>query len=153
MRKWLRVLRGMIGMGLTFSAGVGVVASLVAVVPWLLLGGGSGRELARLVVASALWAFPIGVTFSGVVALVARGRRFDELSLPRFAAIGAGAGLVLFGALATNAWHAWSLPTALGNAAIFVFLGGGSAVASLMLARRASASLEAGDTSPQLGEG
>jgi hypothetical protein len=143
----------MIGMGLTFSAGVGVVASIVAAVAWLVLGGRSGPEFARVAVASAIWAFPIGVTFSGVVSLVARGRSFYELSLTRFAAVGAGAGLVLFGVLATNAWQAWSAATALGNAAIFVFLGGGSAVASLMFARRADTSIEAGDETPRLGEG
>ncbi len=36
MPRWLRVIRGMIGTGLTFSAGVGVVGSLVAGVAWLL---------------------------------------------------------------------------------------------------------------------
>ena len=49
MPRWLRVIRGMIGMGLTFSAGVGVVASMIAVLPWLVLGGDSGREMIRMV--------------------------------------------------------------------------------------------------------
>ena len=151
MPRWLRVIRGMIGMGLTFAVGVGVVASMVAVVPWLLLGG--DPEIFRLVVASSIWAFPIGVAFSGVLALTRRGGSFDKLSLPRFAALGAGAGLLLFGVLALNAWEAWSVSNAIGNAMIFVFLGAGSATATLMLARRAGPALKSGDESRSLGEG
>ena len=153
MPRWLRVIRGMIGMGLTFSAGVGVVASMIAVLPWLLLGGDSGREMIRMVVASSIWAFPIGVAFSGVVAITARGRRFDKLSLPHFAALGAGAGLLLFGVLAVNAWASWSVTTAIANATIFVLLGGGSATATLLLARRAGHALKSGHESRSLGEG
>lgn len=153
MPRWLRILRGMIGTGLTFSAGIGIVASMIAVPAWLFLGGDSGRELVRLVAASALWAFPVGVAFSGVMATTARGRRFDQLSLPRFAALGAGAGLLLFGVLAMNAWDAWSVADAVGNAVIFVLLGGGSATATLLLARRAGPTLEPGDEPRSLGEG
>jgi len=143
----------MIGMGLTFSAGVGVVASMIAVLPWLLLGGDSGREMIRMVIASSIWAFPIGVAFSGVMAITARGRPFDKLSLPHFAALGAGAGLLLFGVLGANAWHAWSVSDAIANATIFVLLGGGSATATLLLARRAGPALKSGDDSRSLGEG
>ena len=143
----------MIGMGLTFSAGVGVVASMIAGLVWLLPGTEGGREMIRLVVASSIWAFPIGVAFSGVIATTARGRRFDKLSLPRFAALGAGAGLLLYGVLAVNAWHAWSTTNAIINAAIFVLLGSGSATASLMLARRAGPALQSGDDPRSLGEG
>jgi hypothetical protein len=141
----------MIGMGLTFAAGVGVVALMVAVLPWLLLGG--DREMIRMVVASSIWAFPIGVAFSGVLALTRRGGAFDKLSLPHFAALGAGAGLLLFGVLAVNAWQAWSISTAIANATIFVFLGAGSATATLVLARRAGPALKSGDESRSLGEG
>ncbi len=153
MPRWLRVIRGMIGTGLIFAAGVGVVASVVAGIVWLLPGSGSGIEMIRLVVASSIWAFPIGVAFSGFLALTARGRSFDKLSLPRFAALGSGVGLLFFGVLATNAWHAWSVPTAIANATIFVLLGGGSATATLLLARRAGPALHSGDESRSLGEG
>jgi hypothetical protein len=107
----------------------------------------------RLVIASSFWAFPIGVAFSGVTAITARGRSFDKLSLPHFAALGAGAGLLLFGVLAVNAWSSWSVTTAIVNATIFVLLGGGSATASLMLARKAGPVLKSGDESRSLGEG
>ena len=151
MPRWLRVIRGMIATGLIFAAGVGVVGSMIAVLVWLLLGG--DREMIRMVVASSIWAFPIGVAFSGVLAITARGRPFDKLSLPRFAALGAGGGLLLFGVLAVNAWHAWSVSTAIANLTIFVFLGGGSATATLMLARRAGPALEPGDELRSLSEG
>ncbi len=153
MPRWLRVIRGMIGMGLTFSAGVGVVASMIAVLPVLLLGGDAGREMMWMVIASSVWAFPIGVAFSGVMAITARGRLFDKLSLPHFAALGAGAGLLLFGVLALNAWDSWSVSDAIANATIFVLLGGGSATAALVLARRAGPALKSGDESRSLGEG
>ena len=150
MPRWQRVIRGLIGMGLTFSAGVGVVASTIAGLVWLLPGGGGGRELVRMVIASSIWAFPVGMAFSGLLAITARNRSFDKLSLPRFAALGAGGGLILFGVLAANAWHAWSLPTALTNLAIFLVLGSGSATATLLIARRARPELESGDETRSL---
>jgi hypothetical protein len=154
MPRWLRLIRGTIAIGLTFAAGVGLVASMIAGVVWLLSGTDkSGPEMIRLVVASTIWAFPIGVAFSGFLAISARGRPFDKLSLPRCAALGVGGGLLLFGVLAVNAWHAWSVADAIGNAVIFVVLGGGSATATLMLARRAAPALESGDESRSLGEG
>ena len=129
-------------------------ASVIAVPMWLVTGADSGREIIRLVIASSIWAFPVGVAFSGVLALTSRGRPFDRLSLPRFAALGAGAGLLLFGVLSINAWNAWSVADAIANGAIFVLLGGGSATATLMIARRAAGpALEPGEESPRLGEG
>jgi len=151
--RWLRVIRGMIGMGLTFSVGVGVIASAVAVIPWLLSGPGSFTEFAVMVVRSSIWAFPIGVVFSGVLAVTARGGRFEKLSLPRFALLGAAAGLIPYSLLALNAWSAWDTSQAIGNATIFMFLGGGSATAALLLARRAGSSLPPVDEPSSLPEG
>ncbi len=153
MPRWLRVIRGMIGTGLTFSAGVGVVASMIAGLVWLLSGSETGREMIRLVVASSIWAFPIGMAFSGFLAITAHGRSFDKLSLLRFAALGAGVGLLFFAVLAINAWDAWSVTTAIANATIFVLLGGGSATATLVLARRAGPALKSGDESRSPGAG
>ena len=152
MPRWLRVIRGMIGTGLTFAAGVGIVGSMASVLPWLLPGGYSGREILELVVKSSLWAFPIGVAFSGALAITTRGLPFDKLSLPRFAALGAGGGLLLFGLLAISAWQAWSVSTAIANATILVLLGGGSAAATLLLARKAGRALKSADASRSLGE-
>jgi hypothetical protein len=140
----------MIGMGLVFAAGVGVVGSMILVLPWLLSGGDSGLEMLVMVIKSSIWAFPIGVAFSGVLAIIGRGRPLDQLSLPHFTALGSGAGLLLFIALAVNARHAWSAADAIANAVILVLLGGGSATASLMLARRGGAALTSGDESRSL---
>ncbi|MEZ4411780.1 MAG: hypothetical protein R2910_02175 [Gemmatimonadales bacterium] len=153
MPRWLRVLRGMVGTGLIFSVGVGVIASVIAGVAWLVTGMERNVELIRVVVASAMWAFPIGMAFAGFLALTARGRSFEKLTVPRIAALGAGGGLLLYGVLAANAWHAWSLPAALANLTIFVVLGSGSATAALLLARRAGPALKPGDDPPRLGEG
>jgi hypothetical protein len=153
MPRWLKVIRGMIGMGLTFTAGVGVGASMLAALMWLIPGGSSDQELIEAVIKDSIIAFPIGVAFSGILAITARGRAFDKLSLPQVAALGAGGGLLLFGLLAVNAWQAWSVSTAIANATIFVLLGGGSATASLVLARRAGPALKPGDDSRSLGDG
>jgi hypothetical protein len=141
----------MIGTGFLFAAGVGAVASVFFGLDWLFTGG--GRESIQMVVASALWAFLIGTVFSGFLAITARGRSFDQLSLPRFAALGAGGGIFLFGVLALNAWDSWSVSAAIANATIFVLFGSGSATATLLLARRAGAELQSGDESPSLREG
>lgn len=69
------------------------------------------------------------------------------------AAVGAGGGLLLFGALALNAWDAWSISTAVANATLFVLLGGGAATTTLVVARRAAPTLEAPNDLTELGEG
>lgn len=150
MPRWLRVLRGMIGTGLTFAAGVGAVASAFFGLDWLFTGG--GPESIQMIAASALWAFLIGVSFSGFLAITARGRSFDKLSLPRFAAMGAGCGLLLFGVLALNAWDSWSTMAAIANATVLVLFGSGSATATLLVARRAKTELKPGDPSRSEGE-
>lgn len=143
----------MLGTGLTFSAGVGAIASLVGGIAWLLPGGPTLTELLIPVVGAIAWSFPVGVVFSGFLALTARGRSFEELSLPRMAVLGAGGGLVLYGLLAANAWSAWTVEAAISNAVILVGLGAGTASSLLVVARRAEHSLEAGDESPALAAG
>jgi len=145
------MLRGMLGTALTFSVGAGLVAALVAAVALLIPGGAAVRELFRLVVGSAIWAFPIGLVFSGFLALTARNRAFTELSLLRFTLLGAGGGLLLFGLLALNAWEAWSTQAALTNLTVFLGLGAGAAGGSLVVARRAASSVEAGEPPMALG--
>jgi hypothetical protein len=88
MQKWLRRIRGAIGMGVTWGAAwfaVGFVPRWVfgieSDLPFPLLFGGLG--------------FIAGVTFSGLLVLTEGRRRFDQMSLPRFAAAGAAGGLLL----------------------------------------------------------
>jgi hypothetical protein len=153
MADWLRLLRGAVKMGLGFAMGVGVVASAVTGIVWLLNGLTGGAQILRFAAASVLWAFPIGMAFSGFLALTARGRSFEQLSLPRFAALGAGGGLLLYGVLALNAWQAWTPLAAVVNLGIFVVLGAGSATATLLVARRARPSIDAREDPRSLGKG
>ena len=88
MRKWLRRIRGAIGMGFTWGAawsGAGIVLAVVtrfrADAPFPLVFGVLG--------------FIAGVIFSALLALIEGGRRLDQMSLPRFAGWGAMGGLLL----------------------------------------------------------
>ncbi|MBT8489247.1 MAG: hypothetical protein HKN72_13220 [Gemmatimonadetes bacterium] len=156
MPRWLRLLRGMVGTGLTFSAVVAAVSAVVAGVAWLLPGAMTSAEVVEMIfmgVRAAVWAFPVGVVFSGGLALSAKNRSFDELSIPRVSALGALGGLALFGVLALNAWSAWSTADAIGNLVILVGMGAGAAGGTLALARKAGPALEAGDEPARLDEG
>lgn len=128
MKKWLRRLRGAVGMGLTWAAawlGAGLVLLLVV---------GFGAADVPFPLFFGLLGFVAGVTFSGLLGMVAGRRRFDELSLPRFAAWGAVGGLLVAGAL--------TLATGLGEAILVVgpilaLAGAACAAGSLALARQA----------------
>ena len=98
MKKWLRRIRGAVGMGLTWAAGwalfgvlIGVTSILLPGLPWELLFEVFDAPLPALAVPG----FFGGVVFSTVLGIAGRRRRFDELSLPRFAAWGAVGGLLL----------------------------------------------------------
>jgi len=152
MPRWLSVIRGMIGTGLTFAAGVAVVGSMLGLVG-LLLGKLSWDDL-RMVAKVSVVAFLVGVGFSGMLAIAARGRTFDRLSLRYFTALGAAGGLLYFLFIAAaNGARVWSAWNAIGNLTILTLLGGGLAAATLILARRAGRALESGQESRSLGEG
>lgn len=100
MRHWLRRIRGAIGMGFTWAAAwfaAGFVPRWVFGVdsdlPFPLLFGGLG--------------FIAGATFSGLLVLTEGRRRFDQMSLPRFAAWGALGGLLLSGLFIRGASLGW----------------------------------------------
>lgn len=134
--RWLRVIRGVIGMGLTFAAAAAVFFGVLAVVSGLFFPGAED-DLPFMIIAGSVWAFAIGVAFSGVLAISARGRSIDKLSLPRVAALGAGGGVLLAGLLVAATWQEWSVGDALVPFVFLPLLGAGSATASLLLARRA----------------
>ncbi len=142
MKKWLRRIRGAFGMGLTWAAGWALVVVLMGVTTILLPG--TGLEIIfeaaddELLMAMVLPAFAGGVVFSTVLGIAGRHRRFDELSLPRFAAWGAIGGLLLslFPA-AVVASGAASLAQAALIIAPVTLLSAISASGSLMLARMA----------------
>jgi len=100
MGKWLRRIRGAIGMGFTWGAawsGAGFVLAVVtgfkADAPFPLIFGVLG--------------FFAGVIFSAFLALTEGRRRFDQMSLPRFAAWGATGGIVLSAIFAKAASLDW----------------------------------------------
>ncbi|HTE47351.1 MAG TPA: hypothetical protein VK636_19020 [Gemmatimonadaceae bacterium] len=152
MPRWLRVIRGMIGTGLTFAVGVGGVAAIAGALVWL--GGRiTGREVMEIAGKFSVVAFLLGVAFSGVLAITARGRLFNKLSLRLVSALGAGAGLLYWVFLAMNGGRNWSPRDAIANFAMLIVIGAGSAAATLMIARRAGSALESSDELQHLGTG
>jgi hypothetical protein len=98
MKKWLRRVRGAIGMGLTWAFGwaigglmIGVASILLPFLPWDVFF----RVFDAPLPAFAVPGFFAGVFFSAVLGIAGRGRSFRELSLPRFVAWGAVGGLLL----------------------------------------------------------
>ena len=137
MKKWRRRIRGAIGIGLTWAMawfGVGIVLMLVIEVV-----GGSGADV-PVPILFGLLGFLAGAAFSGVLGVVEGRRRFDQMSLPRFAGWGAVGGLVLsvIFVLAVAIAGA-SILESLVLAPVFALAGAGSAAGSLALARMAEA--------------
>lgn len=167
MKPWSRRIRGAVGMGLAWAAGwalfgvlIGVTSVLLPGLPWDAFFEVFDAPLPAL----AIPGFLGGALFSVVLGIAGRRRRFDELSLPRFAAWGAVGGLLV--SLVPAAMVAVGLAT-LGRpeaglwrltatiAVPLVLLSAGSAAGSLMLARRAEAraSLGGGEDAAELGPG
>jgi hypothetical protein len=78
--------------------------------------------------------FVAGVAFSVLVVLAERRRRFDEISLPRFAASGAAGGLVLSAIFTRAASLGWG--DVLAIAPTFAVASAVCAAGSLAIARR-----------------
>jgi hypothetical protein len=128
MQKWLRRIRGAIGMGFTWAAAwfaVGFVPRWIFGVnsdlPFPLLFGGLG--------------FIAGVTFSGLLLLTEGRRRFDQMSLPRFAGSGGVAGLVLSALFVRGTSLGWGEVLAINTT--FALACAACASGSLAVARRA----------------
>ena len=147
MNKWLRRIRGAVGMGLTWAAGwalagvlIGVTSKLLPGLPWDSFFEVFDAPLPAL----AIPGFFGGVFFSMVLGIAGRRRRFSELSLPRFAAWGAVGGLLLtlfpFALVAVGLASregsdlgAWQIIATISGP--FILLSAVSAAGSLMLAR------------------
>lgn len=132
MRKWARRIRGAIGMGLTWAAAGGLAGFLMASLspfnpdlPFGLLFAGLG--------------FITGVLFSVILVVLSGNRRFDRMSLSRFAGLGAASGFLLSGTFAVAAMlrgqSFWGDFLLFGPALIIA--GAASATGTLALARRA----------------
>jgi hypothetical protein len=149
MKKWLRRIRGAVGMGLTWAIGwalagllIGVTSKLLPGLPWDSFFEVFDAPLPAL----AIPGFFGGAFFSMVLGIAGRHRRFAELSLPRFAAWGAVGGLLLtlfpFALVAVGLASrggsrigTWQIIATMGPT--FILLSAVSAAGSLMLARMA----------------
>lgn len=127
MKKWLRRIRAAVGIGLTWAAAWFAAGML------LLLVVGVGAADVPFPLFFGLLGFLAGATFSGFLGILARRRRFDQLSLPRFAGAGAVGGLLLAGIVVLAAGPADFLVMAL----VFATAGAISAAGTLALARKA----------------
>jgi hypothetical protein len=152
MPRWLRMIRGTIGTGLAFSIGGGAVA-LALGVPMLVAGRIGVLDLIFVGARFGAVAFLLGVGFSAILAVTARGLSLEKLSLRRVTAIGAGLGLAWFALIARNGIDVWTPGIALLNLVSLTAMGGGSAAAILLLARRAGMSHRAPEEPHLLGEG
>ena len=134
MKKWLRRIRGALGMGLTWAFGWTLIGMSIVVFADRFLPGFDASVVDIWLPVFAYPAFLGGVTFSAVLAIAGGRRSFDEMSLPRFAAWGALGGGLLSAFIMTVAGFApWSL--VIGG--IVTLLCTASAAGSLTLARMA----------------
>ena len=151
MKKWLKRIRGAVGMGLTWAAAwspVGVIVGLVGVF------GTLDRVLDYVAFAGlfAIMGFIGGAAFSVVLGIAEGRRRFDQMSLPRFSAWGALGGLPL-SVFLLGGDEPLTLGVVLGTGLVVALMTAGSAAGSLTLARRAEDRelLEAGEETADIG--
>lgn len=98
MTKWLRRIRGAVGMGVTWAFAWALTGLLIGVTSRIFPGRLWDRVFAVFdapLPALAIPGFVGGAIFSIVLGIAGRRRRFEQLSLPRFAAWGAVGGLLL----------------------------------------------------------
>ena len=128
MGKWTRRIRGAIGMGLTWA----VAWSAAGMVPrWLF---GFNADVPFPLVFGVL-GFTAGVIFSGLLMLTEGRRRFDQMSLPRFALWGAVGGLLLSALFVSGASYGWGEILAIST--MFASASAACAAGSLAMARGA----------------
>jgi hypothetical protein len=125
--KWLRRIRGAVGMGMTWG-----LAWLLAGLVLLLIVGPDAADV-PFPVGFAFLGFLAGVTFSGVLGVVEGHRRFDQMSLSRFALWGGSGGILFSGIFTVVAGLGPDVLLVL--APVFGLSGAACAAGSLALAR------------------
>ncbi len=129
MKRWLKRIRGAVGLGLTWAAvwfGVGAVFDMLS-------GAPVNGALLENAFQAAVLGFLGGASFSVVLGIAEARRTFGEMSQWRFTSLGAASGLVLSMVLGGS------------FVALFTLMGAGCAAGSLALARRADPLLESGE--------
>ena len=96
MKKWGRRIRAAIGMGLTWGAAWFGAGILLARIP------GLDSDLPFALLFAPL-GFVSGIIFSGILFVIEGRRKFDRMSLSRFAGWGAVSGLLLSGVFVVGA--------------------------------------------------
>ena len=138
MDRWIRRVRGAIGMGLTWAA-AWFAGGMAILITSLILTGSTGADVPYPVGFGA-FGFVAGVTFSAVLGLAEGRRRFDEMSMARFAGWGALGGFLLSAGF-VGLVSLIEGPAFLSNLAIlgpvFGIAGAGCAAGTLALARKA----------------
>jgi len=164
MKKWLRRIRGAIGMGITWGIGwalaglgIGVASIALPFLPWDVFFRYFDAPLPPLAVPG----FFGGLFYSAVLGIAGRNRRFNELSLPRTALWGALGGLllalfpsflVLVGLASLGRPDASLLFLTAVFAAPFMVLGAASSSITLALARKSERdALGAGEDTAAVG--
>ena len=139
MRSWLKRVRGVIGMGLTWAVGWAPIGGIAGLVIGALFGFPLGGIALNYAGMFGVLGFVGGMVFSTLVRIAEGRRRFDELSIPRFAAWGGLGGLAL-GALAVTinlVGLGGITPLTVAVIGAAGLLGAGSAAGTLALARHA----------------
>lgn len=150
MPKWLKRIRGAIGMGLTWALGWGLSGILIGVAsklfPWLPFWDTFFNVFDAPLPALAVPGFFGGVFFSIVLGIAGRRHRFSELSVRSFALWGALGGVLLSlfpvslvaAGLASANRPIWELLTVTAVASVpIILLSSGFAAGYLTIARRA----------------
>lgn len=128
MQNLLRRIRGAIGMGIAWGAAWSVAGFVLAVLTGF-------KADAPFPLVFGVLGFAAGVIFSAFLALTGGRRRFDQMSLGRFAASGAFGGLLLSALFAKAASLGWG--DVLAIAPTFALASAVCASGSLAVARRA----------------
>ena len=129
MRMGARLIRGAVGMGVTWAA----VWSVAGALPRWVFGVETD---APLPIVFGVLGFLAGVVFAAVLAVTDGRRRFEQMSLARFAMWGAAGGLLLAAVIAKTASLPWAELIAL--APTLAVASAACASGSLALAKRAT---------------
>ena len=148
MKKWLKRIRGVLGTALSWAAAWSPIGAIWALLPGVSPVGGPGvLELVVSFVAQyAAMGFVGGAAFSLVLGITEGRRRFDQMSLLRFAAWGALGGLLLsvfkntlghflLGLLGSVGVPSFTITNVI-SAGVVTLMAAGSAAGSLALARK-----------------
>src|SRR5262245_32636705 len=156
MRNWIRSIKGAIGIGLTWAAAWMPIGALTAFGLWVVLDPimtygqkqmGLGAFMGMSAAIFGVLGFVAGCIFFAVLRITEGRRTFEQLTLPRFAAWGGIAGLLLGASAALTTFAGAGLqliPDAIASI-VATLLGAASAAGSLAVARKAG-----DDTAPPL---